>query len=267
MFFDEVGFLFSSLFKRLHVPHYWMRAPEYSLRSSLVADVLGINPLEIISGQSPAEKSAAATERLTQRLVSVLRHDAYDVHGKRFSVHTCLDLLGAVAYAPVPLFDVKKLASDLGITSADCTQLIKILDACKILRQIKIVDRDLKPTLPQLTYLVLFSPADYAAFPDATGRVSEDLRLRISHMTNEWQPNCQLKLVFDPYVEFAEQVTLYSSVSDAAFQVGVADQSVGPLLNYLRNVGVKKCAWLDFSRLLSLASASRQKHGSITRVS
>lgn len=267
LFFDDVGFLFSALYKQLHIPHFWLRAPEYSLRTSLIADVIGINPQEIINKQSSEEKLTAATESLSQRLISVLRHDAYDVYGKRFSVHTCLDLLAAAAYAQVPLFDTAKLAADLGISATDCYQLLKILDTAKILRYIKIVDRDLKPTLPGLAYLVLFNPADYVAFPNATGRISEDLRIRVAHMTHEWQPNGQVKLVLDPYVEFVEQTTLYSSTTDAAFQIGVGSTSVGPLLNYLRNVGVKKCAWLDFSHLLTFASACRQKFGAITRIS
>ncbi|WP_027119351.1 hypothetical protein [[Mycoplasma] testudinis] len=275
LFFNQIGLLYSKFFERHDCANYYVEPINFY--EWLASDVKKTSNETTFSNYLNTNGSLAVlpktpnflAERLASMVEQVMRHDVYELHLKKYSVHTCLRLLRLMAYASMPVFNLVDLAEHLELDILDLHQIIRILSTAKIIRSFPVYSKDLKRVSTNQLYLVFYDPINYGAFEgvDLGGEtIQQTLKLWISALGMIYRPFGKLVVLKDDYVPYNEQVSLFDLEKQSLLQLGLGNDSIGPMLVYLQNKDIKKTYYINFQRFLNLLVNWSQKTSIVTKL-
>lgn len=261
LFFDEIGFLYSSFFKKNSIPHYYLsklRFCEWIKNNQKISYINVQTYKEFLESFFTTSKDKTfdgdIAKRLAYKIEKIMRHDVYDLYKKKFSVHSCLKILRYIAYAEAPIFDLLSLSNSLGIDYFDLKEIIDILAITKIIKSLKLVSKDLKKSHLNYYYLVFCDPLNYYGFEGYNiegENLNNDLKIWTSILVNTYEQFSELQVVHDLYVPLNEQIGIYDPAKKAFLQMGRNHSSIGPLLVHLKNLKIKKTHYFGLQQLIN----------------
>lgn len=261
LFFDEIGLLYNSFFKKNKIPHYYfvkLRFCEWIKNNQKTSQIDPQVYKEFLESFFKASKDKTfdgdIAKKLAYKIEKIIHHDVYDLYKKKFSIHSCLKILRYIAYAEVPIFDLLSLSRSLGIDYFDLKEIIEILVNTKIIKSLKLVSKDLKKSNLNYYYIVFCDPLNYYGFEGYNIKgfnLNNDLKIWTSILVNTYQQFSQLQVVHDIYLPLNEQIGIYDPAKKAFLQMGKNHSSVGPLLVYLKNLNIKKTHYFGLQQLIN----------------
>lgn len=260
LFFNQIGLLYTKFFHQQNCDHYfvnpvsyneWLQVLEKRENSlSAFSHFLNTNGSLVCSPKTPNHLAV----RLCEMVEQILRHDVYELHTKKYSIHVCLQLLHLIAYAQIPVFNFVVLATHLKLDVIELHEIIRILSATKIIRSFCVYSKDLKRVNPNEVYLVFADPMNYGLFAGINlgeKGILANLRIWISVFASSYKPFAKMVVLKDEYVPYDEQVSLFDLEKQMLLQTGIAPYSQGPMLVYLQNKNIKKTHYFQFKNLLN----------------
>lgn len=261
LFFDEIGLLYNSFFKRNKISHYYfgkLRFCEWIKSNQKISNIGPQTYKEFLESflTIPKDKTfdIDIAKRLAYKIEKIIHHDVYDLYKKKFSIHSCLKILRYIAYARIPIFDLLSLSRSLGIDYFDLKEIIDILVNTKIIKSLKLISKDLKKSNLNYHYIVFCDPLNYYGFEGYNiedNSLNNDLKIWTSILVNTYQQFSELQVVHDIYLPLSEQIGIYDPAKKAFLQMGRNHSSLGPLLVYLKNLNIKKTHYFGLQQLIN----------------
>ncbi|WP_027123996.1 hypothetical protein [Mycoplasmoides pirum] len=238
---NELGFLFKNTYKRLNIPIFVLYSETFNnyLQNHSRNNINFDTYLKFLNSKIlnlELEENTNLANQIIKKIISILWFDLEKNQKKRSDIHSCLELLRYVAFANESLFDLDKLSILLKINIQEIKNLLKILEETKIIHTLSVINKDLIKTLPNHIYIVFYDPIYYFAFNNALKTDVIELKLWISAFLNALDSRNKLCLVQDFYVPLHEQVSLYNSIDNSFYQIGISNNPLGPLMTYMKNI-------------------------------
>ncbi|WP_033159703.1 hypothetical protein [Mycoplasmoides alvi] len=238
---NEVGYLLKKIIKNFNVDCYILRSQSFNdflqtnskLRLSTDSYLKFLN--QKISNFEKYENKSLANQ-LIKKTISIFWHNLGTIENIRSDVHSALEILRCVAFSKESLFDLNDLAKLLKIEIKEIHKILKIFEDTKIIRVLPIVSKNLSKVLSNVFYITFGDPIYYFAFKDAINDKNISLKLWVSSLLSSLDSFHKLKLVQDFYVSLSEQVSIYNHSNNSFFQIGMNDNTLGPLMTYMKSI-------------------------------
>lgn len=255
LFFNEIGFFYTNLYQRYKISHFYLETEKFVDYLKIHKKNKNIDLKDYINFlmwkiNNHEKNNESLSIEIIKKISAIIKHDAYELYEKIFSIHTCLDLMRYIAYAYEPLFDLEKTAEILKINLQDLMQIINILEKARLIRCLTLINRDIKKTLNHYVYLVFYDPIYYFAYDDSVKDITNDLRFWTSILINAYNMD-ELNVVQDIYIPLINQIGIFNADKNIFLQMGLENKSIGPLMNYLHSTNVHKVHYFTLNQLIN----------------